>query len=542
MTTSPSRTDDASPVPGERLPMVEVIEDLLRNLDAAALALDTPDADDARAMRDRLATQVRNHLLPRLRQVSAPAIVVVGGSTGAGKSTLVNSVVGAEVSEAGVLRPTTRVPVFVAHPKDAELLADHPVTTVATIVAHGAVPRGLALLDAPDLDSVHSGNRGLADELVELADLWVFVTTGSRYGDALPWQRLRSASDRGVSLAVVLNRVDRRALLKVRRDLFSRLEGQGFGAVPFFVIPDVGPHEGVLPPALVAELTSWLTVLGAQSQSRSVIARTVRGAWPALRQDVQSVAAALDVQRRTSLSLHNQLQAATTGVAAQVRRDIECVSAATGAPTTAWLAGASTGGVLAPLVAAPANMFEAWRFRRANAARNVAVQSLRDVSVDVAVTLIRAAAELGERSVRQAAAQSAAGAQVAALVDAGAGASARENRLGALFAEWTGVVRRRLARLASVTDDSGLEPAGVAALVESAAVGLDGAERAVARILGEPGSAVVQHLRAELASWAEAAVAAEADAFVAALDGLGVDDGGAATGLRLRASELKGYL
>ena len=42
---------------------------------------------------------------------------MVGGSTGAGKSTLVNSVVG-EVSHAGVLRPTTRSPVLVRHPAD----------------------------------------------------------------------------------------------------------------------------------------------------------------------------------------------------------------------------------------------------------------------------------------------------------------------------------------------------------------------------------------------------------------------------------------
>src|SRR5699024_4676610 len=86
----------------------------------------------------------------------------------------------------------------------------------------------------------HAGNRGLADELVELADLWVFVTTGSRYGDAVPWSRLHSAHERGVSLAVVLNRVDPDALRTVRRDLVEPLDGQGLASVPCFVSPASG--------------------------------------------------------------------------------------------------------------------------------------------------------------------------------------------------------------------------------------------------------------------------------------------------------------
>ncbi|MGW7595508.1 dynamin family protein, partial [Streptomyces rubiginosohelvolus] len=50
-------------------------------------------------------------------------LAVIGGSTGAGKSTLVNSLVGRRVSEAGVLRPTTRTPVLVCHPDDQHWFA-----------------------------------------------------------------------------------------------------------------------------------------------------------------------------------------------------------------------------------------------------------------------------------------------------------------------------------------------------------------------------------------------------------------------------------
>ena len=63
--------------------------------------------------------QLDDYVLPRLRSLDAPLLVVVGGSTGAGKSTLVNSILGRHVTTPGVLRPTTRAPVLVHHPDDA---------------------------------------------------------------------------------------------------------------------------------------------------------------------------------------------------------------------------------------------------------------------------------------------------------------------------------------------------------------------------------------------------------------------------------------
>src|SRR5690606_39198472 len=136
-------------------------------------------------------------------------VVVLGGSTGAGKSTLVNSVVGREITPAGVIRPTTTHPVLAVREEDAWFVADHPITELAELRTADSVPAGLALLDAPDLDSVLEDNRNLANLLLETADLWLFVTTAARYGDAVPWRVLQQARDRGVTVAVALNRVPR---------------------------------------------------------------------------------------------------------------------------------------------------------------------------------------------------------------------------------------------------------------------------------------------------------------------------------------------
>ena len=156
----------------------------------------------------RVLDQLDDYLLPRLRDPGAPVLVVVGGSTGAGKSTVVNSLVGAEVSPSGVLRPTTRWPVLVHHPLDVRWFSSDRVLPSLTradaageqgltgarpglrLVASEAVPVGLALLDAPDVDSVEEGNRVLAAQLLGAADVWLFVTTAARYADAVPWELL----------------------------------------------------------------------------------------------------------------------------------------------------------------------------------------------------------------------------------------------------------------------------------------------------------------------------------------------------------------
>src|SRR5664280_2702637 len=81
------------------------------------------------------------------------------------------------------------------------------------------VPRGLALLDAPDVDSVVTANRELAAQLLAAADLWLFVTTAARYADAVPWELLHTAQERSTALAVVLDRVPPEAAPEVSAHL-----------------------------------------------------------------------------------------------------------------------------------------------------------------------------------------------------------------------------------------------------------------------------------------------------------------------------------
>ena len=115
------------------------------------------------------------------------------------------------------------------------------------LVASTALPPGLALLDAPDIDSVVESNRELARQLLAAADLWLFVTTAARYADAVPWDLLYDAAQRGTSLAMVLDRVPPQAIEEIRADLASMLRDHDLGNAPMFVDP--GGRAGGWPAA-----------------------------------------------------------------------------------------------------------------------------------------------------------------------------------------------------------------------------------------------------------------------------------------------------
>lgn len=285
----------------------------------------------ARTLLAAMARQLDDYILPRSASVDNPLTIVVGGSTGAGKSTLVNTLLGEPLTQSGAIRPTTRHPVLLHRAEDEAALSperflptlprtrtsgmnagsqalpglDPKIARALIPITTSALPQGIALIDAPDIDSVSEENRTLAKELLSAADLWLFVTTANRYADAVPWELLHEAAARSIAIAVVLNRVPEGDEEAIENDLRRMLDEAGIHAVLIHTVTEQQRDEkGMLAPISLAPLILWIRELGADAPARAAIARqTLAGAVDTLAGNLQVIAAEQARQQAAHQSL-----------------------------------------------------------------------------------------------------------------------------------------------------------------------------------------------------------------------------------------------
>ncbi|MEV6033074.1 dynamin family protein [Nonomuraea sp. NPDC052116] len=296
--------------------------------------LDLPGADEARQTQAELLAQLEGYVLPRVRTSAAPALIVVAGSTGAGKSTLVNTLAEKNVSRTGVRRPTTGTPVLVCHPEDrkwfaeGELLAslqrlDKPAPEAGArsmvVVATEKLPQGVALLDTPDIDSVVEEHHEVAHRMLDAADLWIFVTTAARYADAPAWNLLKLAKERGARLAIVLSRVQPRSAEVVLKHFVRMLTEYGLGEIDRFVINEAKVTDGRLPDSEVTDLRLWLAELSVDEERRAQAVReTLNGVLNSFRTRVPALARHLEGQVAFRTELRSDVEAAFRGALGEV--------------------------------------------------------------------------------------------------------------------------------------------------------------------------------------------------------------------------------
>ncbi|MFE7772940.1 dynamin family protein [Streptomyces sp. NPDC057445] len=345
--------------------LIDALSALRDRVAAVRLPLPLPGAPNARRTRDEMLAQLDDYLVPRLRNPEAPLLAVIGGSTGAGKSTLVNSLVGRRVSEAGVLRPTTRIPVLVCHPDDHHWFAGTRVLPHLTrvwlpqqeteaadgrgkaednalrIETAGSLPPGLALLDAPDIDSLVVENRVLAAELICAADIWVMVTTASRYADAVPWHLLRTAKQYDATLVTVLDRVPHQMIAEVSRQYAALLTKAGLGAVPRFTIPELPESasrgSGLLPDSAVVVLRDWLVQCALDPAARQqTVVRTAAGVIDSLNARMPELAGAVAAQYAAAVRLSGTVEEAYAREAERVRKQLARGAVLAGDARTRW--------------------------------------------------------------------------------------------------------------------------------------------------------------------------------------------------------------
>jgi len=290
----------------------------------APIFLEAPGAEEPRAERLKLLSQIDDYLLPRLRESGSPILVALVGSTGAGKSTLVNSLVGKQVSNTGIRRPTTNSPVLASHPSETDWFAENVfLPTLPRVRQQGlampgrdgllvlasseGMPKGVALLDTPDIDSVVQAHREFAHQFLDASDLWLFMTTSTRYADAAVWELLQYARDRGASLGIVLSRVPPRSAAELTAHFDAMLAANGLGDARRFVIAETVLTEGRLPADAYGPIREWLEDTAAREDRRvAVLTQTMSGVLDTFRTRLPALADEAEAQ----LTLRAELRAA----------------------------------------------------------------------------------------------------------------------------------------------------------------------------------------------------------------------------------------
>jgi energy-coupling factor transporter ATP-binding protein EcfA2 len=377
-----SRSGGLQPADGSSTGLDEEIEPYVRvdarKLEAALLGLrhpivsvplllEAPGVTQARAERHKLLSQIDDYLLPRLRQSGAPILIALVGSTGAGKSTLVNSLVGKQVSATGIRRPTTNSPVLACHPNDVHWFAENVfLPTLPRVRQQGlampgrdgllvlaaceGMPEGVALLDTPDIDSVVEAHHEFAHQFLDASDLWLFVTTARRYADAAVWDMLKDARDRGAALAIALSRVPPAATRQLAAHFDSMLEANGLRDSRRFIIPETVIAEARLPAEVTAPVKQWLFDTARREDRRvAVLTQTMAGVLDTFRRRIPALADQVTVQLAVRRELRELVDAAYAANLADFDESARNGAMLTGEVLARWQDFAGTGDLLRAL-------------------------------------------------------------------------------------------------------------------------------------------------------------------------------------------------
>jgi hypothetical protein len=218
------------------------------------------------------------------------------------------------------------------------------------LAGNEGMPKGVALLDTPDIDSVIQAHHEFAHQFLDASDLWLFVTTASRYADAPVWELLRYAKERDASLGIVLSRVPPRSRAELVKHFTAMLEANGLGAADRFVIPETIIVDNMLPPAMFGPIREWLQDTAVREDRRvAVLTQTMSGVLDTFRTRVPELASHLATQLALRSQLRQAIEACYASAVTEVEEATRNGSLLRGETLARWQDFAGTGDLLRTL-------------------------------------------------------------------------------------------------------------------------------------------------------------------------------------------------
>lgn len=148
---------------------------------------DGPGWDPARKAR-AVVTRIVDRVHSLRIRLESPLVVATFGGTGTGKSSLVNALVGQEVTQAGRQRPTTIMPILLIHPDLETSALGFDLSQFQIKKIDAPVLRDLILIDCPDPDTSEGADSGTnlarLRSILPQCDVLLYVSTQQKYRSA----------------------------------------------------------------------------------------------------------------------------------------------------------------------------------------------------------------------------------------------------------------------------------------------------------------------------------------------------------------------
>ncbi len=242
------------------------LESLLDLADLAGARCEGVVPDRSRIALARVVRRSRH----RLGHLGDVLVVAFAGGTGSGKSSLLNAVLGEEVSQVGVARPTTDDALAVIPEGSASRLGRLLSELGVKEQIAASILKSSVLVDLPDFDSTTGAHRHIVEDVLPRVDAVVWIFDPEKYADrVIHTEFLAGMVPYESQFIFVLNQVDRLGdeAIVVAADLTRMLEETGFDSPQ--VVTTIASRTETEVAQLVAALTGRLAL------KRTAIAKLV---------------------------------------------------------------------------------------------------------------------------------------------------------------------------------------------------------------------------------------------------------------------------